>query len=139
MYKSQCVELPGTSYEEIIKLARHEYHIIQKRTPRRVPYVRSKYFTKDKIFINNFWNHLKQKSPRDRVRRLKLFTCAIDLIRNGQVIPYSYQATNNANEILHRFYGETKDSKLFCVQIKENKKTGRKDFISVFPSKQSKK
>ncbi len=39
------------------------------------------------------------------------------------------------NVSLHRFYGQTKSGELFCVQIKQDKRTGRKDFMSVFPSK----
>lgn len=38
---------------------------------------------------------------------------------------------------MHRFYGITKDGHEFCVQIKQNKRTGRKDFISVFDRKAS--
>ncbi|MDZ7786484.1 MAG: hypothetical protein U5L95_05195 [Candidatus Saccharibacteria bacterium] len=53
VYKSKYGQLPGTDLKELTKLARAKYHAIQKRSPRRAPYVRSKYFTKDKIFINN--------------------------------------------------------------------------------------
>ncbi len=118
-----------------MQLARREYHGIQKRTPRRVPYVRSKYFTKDKIFINNFWDHLSQKSSKDKVRRLKLYPCAIDVLRNCRAIPDSMQNPNNRAEMLHRLSAMTHDGVMFNVQIKEDKKTGRKDFISVFPVK----
>ena len=37
--------------------------------------------------------------------------------------------------MLHRFYGVTKDGVYFCVQVKEDKRTGRKDFMSVFDRK----
>lgn len=83
VYKSRNKQLAGTSYNELIRIARYEYHLIQKRTPRRVPYIRSQYFTKDKVFINNFWEHLSQKSPKDRVRRLKLYNAAIELLRHS--------------------------------------------------------
>ncbi len=135
VYKSNMSQLPGSSVAELMKLARREYHTVQKRTPRRVPYVRSKYFTKDKIFINNFWDHLNQKSAQDKVRRLKLYPCAIDTLRNNTATPDSMQNPNNRNEMLHRFSATTKVGVAFSVQIKENKKTGRKDFISVFPTK----
>ena len=82
IYQSRHSLLPGSSLGELSKLARHEYHIIQKRTPRRVPYVRSTYFTKDKIFVNSFWDHTNKKSPQERVRRLKLYKCALDTLRN---------------------------------------------------------
>jgi len=135
-YRTKSKQLPGSSYKELIAKARQEYHKIQKRTPRRVPYVRSAYFTKHKIFVNSFWDHLSQKSPRDRVRRLKLYPCAIELIRNSKATPDSMQNPNNKNENLHKLKGITPDGIHFAVQIKENKRTGRKDFISAFPSKQ---
>jgi hypothetical protein len=133
MHKTKAKQFAGTSYVELIKRARHEYHPIQKKTPRRVPYIRSAYFKKDKIFVNNFWDHLNQKSPQDRVRRLKLYACAVELIRNATSTPDSMQNPNNREEILHRFDGLTADGMHFAVQIKENKKTHRKDFISCFP------
>jgi len=134
-YKTKTALHSGTSYAELIRSARNDYHQIQKRTPRRIPYVRSAYFTKDKIFINNFWEHLGQKSARDRVRRLRLYHAAIELIRNSRHAPESMQNPNNEDELLHRFYGLTLDNINFAVQIKENKKTHRKDFISCFPTK----
>jgi hypothetical protein len=133
VFKSKYGTLPGSDLEEVTKLARHEYHLIQKKTPRRVPYVRSKYFTKDKIFINNFWDHLNQKSPKERIRRLKLYPCAIDLLRHSVSTPATVYTNVEPNVALHRFYGQAKDDQLFCVQIKENKRNNRKDFISVFP------
>ena len=38
-------------------------------------------------------------------------------------------------EILHRFAGLTKNRELFYVQIKEDKRSGRKYFMSCFPEK----
>jgi hypothetical protein len=58
--------------------ARREYHLVQKRTPRRVPYIRSKYFKKDKVFLNTFWDHLKQKHPSEQAKRLKFYLAALD-------------------------------------------------------------
>jgi hypothetical protein len=139
VFQSKHNKLPGTDLEEIVKLARHEYHIIQKRSPRRRPYVRSSYFTKDKIFINNFWEHLNQKSPKERVRRLKLYTCAIDLLRNSALEPDTIYTHVDMNVGLHRFYGQTKSGDYYCVQIQENKRNNRKEFISVFPVKKPSK
>lgn len=134
-YKSSCYQLSGSSADELMKKARQEYHLIQKRTPRRQAYVRSRYFTKDKVFINQFWDHLNQKNRQDKVRRLRLYICAIDLIRHTTDAPETMQNPNNSDESLHRFTGNTADGKVFYVQIKENKKNNRKDFISVFPAK----
>jgi hypothetical protein len=127
----------GTSYAEAMKLARREYHVIQKRTPRRQAYVRSAYFKKDKIFINQFWVHLDQKSSTDRLRRLKLFACAIDVIRNCPNAPEIMQNPNKADEALYRYHAQTNSGQSFSVQIRENKTTGCKDFMSVFPDKKS--
>jgi len=138
IYKSKYGKLPGTSHADVIRAARYEYHKIQKRTPRRQPYVRAQYFKKDKVFINQFWEHLKQKHPGEQLRRTKLFNCAIDLIRHTTVNPDTIYSYKHMNVSLHRFYGQTKEGYYFCVQIRENKRTNRKDFMSVFPSKKSK-
>lgn len=121
-----------------MKHARRIFHTIQKRTPRRQAYVRSRYFAKDKVFVNQFWDHLKPKPRPDKVRRLKLYTCAIDLIRSTTIPPETRQNPNDAQELLHRFAGETQDGVLFYVQVKEHKRNGRKDFMSVFPAKKVK-
>jgi hypothetical protein len=134
-YRSKYSELKGTDSDELTGIARYEYHMIQKRTPERVAYVRSRYFNRDKIFINNFWEHLNQKSPKERVRRLRLYACAIDLIRNSNYAPDTIYTHTDVDIGLHRFYGQTKNGTYFCVQIKQNKRNNRKDFISAFPIK----
>ena len=135
LYKSKFDTIPGTSHACVMRLARYEYHQMQKQTPRRQPYIRSRYFRRDKVFVNQFWDHVKQKRPGDQLRRVKLYVCAIDLIRNTTASPETIFSRDNMNMSLHRFYGQTKSGKLFCVQIKQDKRTGRKDFMSVFPSK----
>jgi hypothetical protein len=134
IYKSKYSQLSGTSYDEIVKKAHKEHNEIRRRTKRQ-PYIRSKYFKKDKIFINLFWEHLNQKNRHDRQRRLKLYPCAIDLIRNTTFDPIPKPNPNKPGEVLHRFAGESKDGELFFVQIKETLRSGRKDFISVFSIK----
>jgi len=37
--------------------------------------------------------------------------------------------------LLDRFYCVTKGDSYFCMQVKEDKRTGRKDFMSVFDRK----
>lgn len=70
---------------------------------------------------------------QDRLRRLKYFAAALDLIKNSPYDPTSKENPNKKGEILHRFAGITKEKDLFFVQIKEVKQTGQKYFISVFP------
>ncbi len=135
VYRSKYGLLPGTSFTEVMAAARREYHAIQKRTPRRNPYARSGYFVRQKIFLNTFWDHLHQKHPADQARRLKYYSCAIDLIRNSRETPDTIFTRENLDILLHRFYGVSRDGLPFTVQIKENKRTNRKDFMSVFPSK----
>ncbi|MEX0881593.1 MAG: hypothetical protein WDZ34_01830 [Candidatus Saccharimonadales bacterium] len=135
IYKSKLGKLPGTSYKEVVRAARREHNKIRKRSPHRQPYIKSRYFTRDKIFINDFWAHLGSKVPGDRLRRLKLFLCAVDLIRNSTLPPRAMQNPNDPNETLHQFTGMTRNKELFYVHVRENKKTGRKGFMSVFPGK----
>ena len=95
--------------------------------------MRSVYFKKEKIFLELFWRHLyEKKNFRDQLRRMKYFACAIDLIRNSHFEPISKENPNRRSEILHRFAGATIDDDLFFVQIKEDKRTGQKWFMSVF-------
>lgn len=132
IFKSKYGKLPGTSYDEIIRNARKEYRKVQKQTKRQ-PYVRSRYFNRDKIFIGVFWPHLFQKHRPEQARRARLFLCAIDLLRNTTFDPVTIFSKDAPGEILHRFIGVTIDGELFYVQVKQSKKTNRKDFMSVFP------
>ena len=66
------------------------------------------------------------------MHRLKLYLCALDLLRHSKYAPDTIFSADNLNILLHRFIGETQDGKIFYVQVKEDKRTGRKDFISAF-------
>lgn len=134
VYQSKALLLPGTSYDEVLVVARKENRKIEQLTKRQ-PYVRSTYFNKDKIFITMFWNHLMDKHPKARTRRLKLFNAAIDLLRNTHCEPETVFRRDDLSVLLHRFYGITKDGVGYCVQVKQNKRSGRKDFMSVFDRK----
>ena len=96
-FKSKCDLLAGTDYQEVIHTARREYRAIQKRNPRRQPYIRSKYFNGDKVFINIFWNHLVQKRKGEQMKRAKLLACAIDLLRNTSTPPDTIFSKGNLN------------------------------------------
>lgn len=136
VYKSKYTRLPGSSYDEVAPLARKEFQRVKKLTKRQ-PYVRSAYFSKDKIFLTLFWEHLAQKHRGEKTARLKLYVCALDLLRHTPHTPQTIFDASNLNIILHRFMGETKDCVLFYVQVKHDKRTGRKDFMSVFPKGKS--
>jgi len=129
-YQSSVSELSGTAYEEVAHTARAMYNDIRKKS-RRQPYIRSKYFNNEKVFLALFWEHLAQKHRADRLHRLKLYPPAVDLIQNNRFSP-DVTVEVSATIRFYRFYGLTKEGKLFIVQIKENSKTGRKDFMSVF-------
>ena len=133
-FQTKFFPLPGTSYKEVYKTAVEIYSGIEKRTKRK-PYLRSAYFHKQKIFFDYFWTHLLQKPFSERVRRLKFFSAAVELIRESRNHPLTVQNPSKETEILHRFAGNSKDKKLFYVQIKENKRTGRKQLMSVFPAR----
>jgi hypothetical protein len=131
-YQSNANPLAGTSGTEIRKKAEVIMRTERARTKRQ-PYVRSKYFSNSKVFIQPFWQHAWDKSWRDRARRLRYLPCALELIRHSQLAPETRQSTENRDELLHRFAGKTPGGESFLVQIRENKKTDRKDFMSVFP------
>lgn len=132
IYKTTKKKLAGTNFKEINKQAKIIFDKVKKQT-KRTPHIRSKYFRKEKIFITLFWTHLYKKSERDRIRRLKFFDCAIDLIRNSNFDPETRENFQKKDELLHRFYGETDSEEKFVVQIKEKKRTKRKDLISIYP------
>lgn len=134
VFSSKDVLIPGTSYDEVIKVARIEHKKIENLTKRQ-PYVRSTYFRKDKIFVSLFWTHLMQKNLKIRTKRLKLYKAAIDLMRNSHHSPDTVYSKDNLNTILHRFHGITRDGVAFSVNVKQDKRSGRKDFMSVYPKK----
>lgn len=131
-YKTKKKKISGSSYKEVNKIAERIFRIIKSRT-KRTPYIKSKYFKGQKIFLNIFWRHLLDKRENDRLRRLKFFDCAMDLIRNTTYEPTSKENPNKRSEVLHRFAGITSNNEIFYVQIKEGKASGRKDLLSMFP------
>jgi len=131
-FKTKSVILRGTNYKEISKKAFGLYNGIRRKTKRR-PYVRSTYFKKDKIFLSLFWTHIYNKNYWDQMRRMKFFSCALELIQNSCFEPTSKENPNKPTEILHRFAGTTRDNDLFFVQIKEDKRNDEKWLVSVFP------
>lgn len=132
IYKTNIRHLSGTDYSEVSSKAKFLYKIISSRTKRR-PYIRSAFFKKEKIFLDYFWGHIMSKNQNDRLRRLKQYSCGLDLIKNSKISPISKISTERQSEILHRFYGLNGNNELFVVQIKENIKNKEKCFISVFP------
>ena len=96
--------------------------------------MRSVYFKKSKIFLGLFWTHLYEKKTWvDRKRRVMFFPCAIEVIQNSKIHPESTEDPNNKSFMLHRFFGITPEQEMFCVQIKEDKRTNEKFLISIFP------
>ncbi|MFC1790038.1 hypothetical protein ACFLZP_00980 [Patescibacteria group bacterium] len=133
-YQTKFLKLAGTSYKEVYKKAQEVFGSIKRRTKRK-PYLRSAYFHKEKIFFDNFWVHLTQKRRPERLRRLKFFLAAIELIRKSRNHPDTIQNPSKESELLHRFQGLTKKKEVFYVQIKEHKRTGRKQLMSIFPKR----
>jgi hypothetical protein len=132
LYKTKAQKFSGSDFREVHEKAKSVYILRKKKTKRRV-YVRSAYFNKEKIFLDLFWQHLfNKKNWRDRMRRLKYFGCGIELIQKSRFEPKSKENPNKHSEILHRFGGITKGNELFYVQIKEDKRTGQKFFISIY-------
>jgi len=134
IFKVKNNKIPGTNYKEVKKIALDIFIISKLKTKRR-PYIRSIYFNKEKIFFDYFWPHLFDKNYNDKIRRLKYFNCAVELMEKSRNKPDICQSLENKNEIFYRFYGETINKEIFCVQIKQNKKTGQKYFMSCFSKK----
>jgi hypothetical protein len=122
----------GTDFEEVYPPARKLYKQIKAQTKRQ-PYIRAAYFNKERIFIELFWVHLNQKNRKERNKRLKYYGCGIELLRTTRQQPTTKKNPNKPSELLHRFAGVTPNNELFYVQVKEDTKTKRKDFMSVFP------
>ena len=131
-YQSKIKAIGGSDYGEVYPQARFSFNLIKKKSKRK-PYIKSRYFKQSKVFIDYFWQHLIQKTSKDRIRRLKFLPCAFDLIKNNPMPPITKENPNNSKILLHRFFGKDRENKLFCVQILENKKTDQKHFMSVFP------
>ena len=132
IFKTKKQLIHGTKYSEIYPRALSLYKNIASKTKRR-PYIRSEYFKREKIFLDYFWSHIREKNMRDRVCRLKLYYCAHDLIEHSRVKPNSQPNPMKKSEILYRFTGQTYAGESFYVQIKENKRK-QKHFMSVFPA-----
>ena len=134
IFHSRKTLIPGSSYTEVVARARKEFNTIRRITKRQ-PYVRSKYFRGDKIFMTVFWDHSMQKHPKERRKRLRLYSAAVDLFRNNTIHPDQVVENKLKGYILLRFYGITRDGVEFCVQIKQELRSNRKDFMSVFERK----
>ena len=132
VFQSKFKVLPGTNYSEVYPLAWQIHKKLRAKTKRR-SYVRSKYFKKSKIFIEMFWQHLREKNFNDRTRRLKFFACAIDLLQNSNFAPTSKEIFLSKDRIFHRFLGKSASGETFVVQVLEDKRSDEKFFISVFP------
>jgi hypothetical protein len=132
VYQSKQKSISGSDYGEVYPLVLAIYKEIRKKSKRK-PYIRSAYFKKQKIFLDYFWEHLHHKNSHDRVRRLKLYACALDLIKNCKYEPHLLDNVNRRSVMLYRFYGKTKEGTEFSVQIMADKRSGKKYFISVFP------
>ena len=130
-FKVKSVLLSGSSLPEIKKKA-ERYFAELKRKSKRTPYVRAAYFNREKVFLNYFWDHLKNKSPKERTKRLKLLPCAIELIKLSRHKPKVIVNKHNHSELLYRFTGRLPDNQVFYVQIKENLKSGKKYLMSFF-------
>ena len=129
-YQTKSKKISGTSYGEIMHGAMAVFDKIKKQSKRR-PYIRSAYFKKEKIFLDYFREHIFQKSVKERMKRLRYFRAACELIKDSRVGPVEKTESFEKKEILYRFSGLTAEKKLFYAQIKEDKK--RKYFMSCFP------
>jgi hypothetical protein len=71
-------------------------------------------------------------------KTVEVYKAALDLLRNSTSYPDSSIESTQQDVFLHRFYGATIDGEEFCVQVKVDKRSGRKDFMSVFARRKPK-
>ena len=128
-FQSKYEKLRGSRDKELFAEARRVFKAYQKR--RRQPYVRSKYFKKQKVFLSMFWKHLNEKLPSDRKRRIPFLQCALELLMKSTIEPETYIVDKVE---YFRFYGKTKSGEIFAVQVMKDKK-GNRYFMSCFPAK----
>ncbi|HVW23291.1 MAG TPA: hypothetical protein VHB51_02325 [Candidatus Saccharimonadales bacterium] len=107
VYQSRYAKLPGSDFTEVKVRAQAIYAQYVARTKRQ-PYIRSKYFSNEKIFLSYFWVHLWKKNWRDRMRRLQYLPAALDLIKNSSFGPSVRDHKDDKTAVLHRFYGLTR-------------------------------
>lgn len=135
-YRVNTSVIKGSNYGEVIKAAYSIFHQVERRTKRN-PYIRSRFFHKEKIFLQSFFDHIKQKNPKDRRRRLRFFPCSLELLQKTTCEPSSFVVGNSSSRSIikyYRFYGITKEGEKFIVQVKQNKKK-EKYLLSIFPEK----
>lgn len=134
IYQTRASSIKGRDFKAVHDMAFDFYEKIRKKSKRK-PYIRSAYFQKEKIFLHFYWEHVFQKTNwRDRLRRVKYFIAAIELLRNSKRDPDRKHDPNNPKEILYRFAGKTSNNEMFFIQIKEfTKKKNQKYLISIFP------
>jgi hypothetical protein len=133
-YPVKSKPITGSKYKDLLKKVRTEYKYIAKQT-KRTPYVRSEYFKKDKIFLSLYWTHLSETPMYTQKHRLKLFNCGIELLRHTTFPPETKPNPNGRNELVYRFGGKTPDGQKFYVQVKQEIRSGKKYFMSVFPER----
>jgi len=69
---------------------------------------------------------------RDKARRVKLYSCALELIKENKTTKPE-QIFESKREKIYRFAGIWADERKFSVQIRHDLKTGNRYFTSVFP------
>jgi len=68
------------------------------------------------------------------MERLRFFDACLELIQKSRNHPTTSENPNNKGEVLHRFYGLTKEKCKFIIQIKEIKRNDKLYLMSIFPS-----
>jgi hypothetical protein len=129
-FKIKTRPITGTNLKEVTKKSMSIFHDIEKQTRRR-PSVKCQVLGGNKVFIGEYLAHQNQKMRLDKLRRLKFFPCAIDLIENTTEKPT--EKTLRSGETLYRLYGIAGNGQRFVVQISKNPKTDNRRLMSSFP------
>jgi len=131
-FQSKVSCISGSNDKEVFYEARQIFRKYDNK--RRLPYVRSKYFDSQKIFLNMFYKHLDQKPEAEHRRRIIFVPCALDLLKNSRVEPVTPPTDLTRSIVYYRFQGMSGDDKKFIVQVMRDKKNNCY-LMSCFPVK----
>lgn len=132
VYKCKISAFYSSSYARVKKQAKNFFNSKTAHS-RRSAYVRAPAWKKQKVFLGVFWSHLFDKKPAERMVRLRLLPCALEVLENSTYPFVTKTEPGNPNIFLHRLYGQTPAGQVFALQVKEYSNKQKLYFVSCFP------
>ena len=131
-WKVKALPLRVRTYDQARKEVLEIFKELKGKSKRKLS-IKSRYFNKDKVFLDFFWDHLLQKPLAQRKDRLRFMPCALELIHLNTLKPSVKTNPHKPEEQLYRFYGKTPQGSRFVVQLKKTAQ-GSLQFMSAFPT-----